>query len=255
VRIGWKYCLGLDLTDPGFDFSVLSQFRTRLVTHDRQGMAFEILLDRLVELGLVTTRGRQRTDATHVVAAVRDLNRLEMVGETLRAALEALAAAAPQWLTSQIDAEVIKRYGARISPYDIDARHSEKRGTSWDGYKVHVTETCDSTPADDGTTDPGRPPNLITNVVTTHAAVADSAMTMPIRTTLADRDLLPAEHLMDAGYPVDGESAGSADRASGASRRPDARRLFPARPTAPRWAVSTGRNRLRGCRRRRLRWR
>jgi transposase len=283
-RIDWKYGLGLDLTDPGFDFSVLSQFRTRLVTHDLQGMAFEILLDRLVELGLVTARGRQRTDATHVVAAVRDLNRLEMVGETLRAALEALAAAAPQWLTSQIDAETIKRYGARIdewrlpkdqagrqklavqigrdgyqllkavadrrapawlreipavevlrqvwiqqytlsesgraviwrdaelhglppgrtriiSPYDIDARYSEKRGTSWDGYKVHVTETCDNTPTGDGTTDPALPPNLITNVVTTHAAVADSAMTMNIHTMLADRDLLPAEHLMDAGYP------------------------------------------------------
>jgi transposase len=82
-RIDWKYCLGLDLIDSGFDFSVLSQFRTRLVIHDLQGMAFEILLDRLVERGLVTVRGRQRTEATHVVAAVRDLNRLEMVGETL----------------------------------------------------------------------------------------------------------------------------------------------------------------------------
>ena len=76
-RIDWKYGLGLELTDPGFDFSVLSQFRTRLVTHDLQNVAFEILLDRLVELGLVTVRGRLRTDATHVVAAVRDLNRLE----------------------------------------------------------------------------------------------------------------------------------------------------------------------------------
>jgi transposase len=73
-RIDWKYLLGLELTDPGFDFSVLSQFRTRLVAHDLQGVAFEILLDRLVELGLVKGRGRQRTDATHVVAAVRDLN-------------------------------------------------------------------------------------------------------------------------------------------------------------------------------------
>src|SRR3979409_2284597 len=61
-RIDWKYCLGLELTDPGFDFSVLSQFRTRLVAHDLQGMAFEMLLDRLVELGLVKARGRQRTD-------------------------------------------------------------------------------------------------------------------------------------------------------------------------------------------------
>ncbi|WP_233625574.1 transposase [Actinoplanes sp. ATCC 53533] len=94
-RIDWKYCLGLVLTDPGFDFSVLSQFRTRLVTHDLQGVAFQTLLDRLVEQGLVKARGRLRTDATYVMAAVRDLNRLEMVGETLRAALEALTVAAP----------------------------------------------------------------------------------------------------------------------------------------------------------------
>ena len=139
-RIDWKYGLGLDLTDPGFDFSVLSQFRTRLVTHDLEGMAFEILLDRLVELGLVTARGRQRTDATHVVAAVRDLNRLEMVGETLRAALEALAAAAPQWLTSQIDAETIKRYGARIDewrlPKDQAGRQKLAVQVGRDGYRL-----------------------------------------------------------------------------------------------------------------------
>jgi hypothetical protein len=85
-----------------------------------QGMAFETLLDRLVESGLVTARGRQRTDATHVLAAVRDLNRLEMVGETLRAALEALAAAAPQWLAGHLDAAMVKRYGARI---DEPAEH------------------------------------------------------------------------------------------------------------------------------------
>lgn len=97
-RIDWKYLLGLELTDPGFDFSVLSQFRTRLVAHHLQPMALDMLLERLVETGLVKARGRQRTDATHVLAAVRDLNRLEMVGETLRAALEALAAAAPGWL-------------------------------------------------------------------------------------------------------------------------------------------------------------
>jgi hypothetical protein len=88
-----------------------------------------------------------------------------------------------------------------ISQYDTDARYSEKRRRSWEGYKVHVSETCDNTPADDGTTDPTQPPDLITNVATTHAAVADSAMTMPIHTMLADRGLLPAEHLMDASYP------------------------------------------------------
>jgi hypothetical protein len=86
-----------------------------------------------------------------------------------------------------------------VSPYDTDARHSEKRGHGWSGYKVHLTETCDNTP-DDNDCDVASPPNVITNVVTTHAAVADSTMTMPIHQDLAERDLLPAEHLMDAGY-------------------------------------------------------
>jgi transposase len=72
-RIDWKYCLGLELTDDGFDFSVLSQFRARLVAHQLQGMALDMLLERLVEAGLLKARGRQRTDATHVLAAVRDL--------------------------------------------------------------------------------------------------------------------------------------------------------------------------------------
>jgi Transposase domain (DUF772) len=278
-RIDWKYLLGLELTDPGFDFSVLSQFRTRLVAHALQPMVLDMLLERLAESGWVKARGRQRTDATHVLAAVRELNRLEMVGETLRAALEALAAAAPTWLTGQISPELITRYGARIdewrlpseqtkrrqlgaqigadgwrllqamisktapgwlwqipavqglrqvwvqqytldesgreviwrdahthglppgrimllSPYDMDARHSEKRGRGWTGYKVHLTETCDNTVAEDDR----QPPNLIINVATTHATVDDSSMTMPIHDSLAEQELLPAEHLMDAGY-------------------------------------------------------
>jgi transposase len=139
-RIDWKYCLGLALTDQGFDFTVLSQFRTRLVAHGLQSRAFEVLLDRLVELGLVTARGRQRTDATHVVAAVRDLNRLEMVGETLRAALEALAAAAPQWLAGHIDADMVKRYGARIDewrlPNDQAGRKKLAVQVGRDGYRL-----------------------------------------------------------------------------------------------------------------------
>src|SRR2546428_2535675 len=80
ARIDWKYVLSLELTDPGFDFSVLSEFRARLV----KGGAEEVLLEKLLEccraLGLVKARGKQRTDSTHVVAAVRYLNRLELVG-------------------------------------------------------------------------------------------------------------------------------------------------------------------------------
>src|SRR4051812_17021315 len=90
-RIDWKYALGLALTDPGFDHTVLSEFRTRLVAGDAGLLLLDTLLQRLQEQGLVKARGRQRTDSTHVLAAVRTLNRLERVGETLRVALNELA--------------------------------------------------------------------------------------------------------------------------------------------------------------------
>src|SRR6266516_3765544 len=105
ARIDWKYTLGLELTDTGFDASVLSEFRTRLVDGGAAQQLLERMLERLRAQGLLVRGGRQRTDATCVVAAVRDLNRLELVTETLRAALEALAAAAPTWLLAMVPAD------------------------------------------------------------------------------------------------------------------------------------------------------
>ena len=82
ARIDWKYLLGLKLADLGFDHSVLCEFRARLLA----GSAEERLLHKLLEAcqtrGLLKARGRQRTDATHVVASVRALNPLELAGET-----------------------------------------------------------------------------------------------------------------------------------------------------------------------------
>jgi transposase len=98
ARIDWKYLLGLELTDPGFDPSVLCEFRARLLAGGAEKCLLQQLLARCQELGLLKAGGRQRTDATHVLAAIRTLNRLEVVGETLRAALNALATAAPAWL-------------------------------------------------------------------------------------------------------------------------------------------------------------
>jgi transposase len=293
-RITWKYALGMELDDPGFDASVLSEFRSRLVAGDLASLALDALLERLGGLGLLKAGGRARTDSTHVLGAIRALNRLELAGETLRAALEALAVAAPHWLGDVIDASWQQVYGARIdnlhlpesqtkrqelmlqygrdgyslldqvhgahapawlgelpavqalrriwiqqfyrevtdgrqevrrreklpegdglppgrhrliSPYDLDARYSVKRDHGWGGYKVHFTETCNvPNPEHDTTSADARPgrgdhPNLITNVVTTTATVADAAMTTPIHQQLADKDLLPAEHLVDSGYP------------------------------------------------------
>ncbi len=271
-RIDWKYALSLELTDPGGDASVLSEFRARLV-EDASGPALlEAMLSRFKERGLLKARGQQRTDSTHILAAIRTLNRLESIGETLRAALNCLATVAPDWLSSLVAPDWFERYATRIeeyrlpkgevartalgerigadghvllaavyeptapawlrelpaiqalrlawghqffveddvvrwrkaadlppagtrfdSPYDIDARYGNKRSTTWTGYKVHVTETCDADA-----------PHLIVHVETTPAPVTDSDMTAPIHQALADKGLAPSTHLADAGY-VDAE--------------------------------------------------
>jgi transposase len=279
-RIDWKYALGLELTDTGFDASVLSEFRARLLGDDQAERLLGRMLKRLREQGLMVRGGRQRTDATCVVAAVRELNRLELVTETLRAALEALAAAAPEWLIAMVPEDWYERYGQRASdyrlpqaeaaraalavtagadgfalleavhaadapgwlwqvpavqtlravwiqqyyrdgqglrwrgkgelppaalaidsPYDTDARYGIKRSVGWRGYKAHFTETSE----------PDRP-HLIVHVATTVATTAD-VDTMPARhRDLASTDLLPDEHLVDAGYvSVDGVLAARAD--------------------------------------------
>jgi transposase len=268
ARIDWKYALGLELTDTGFDFSVLSEFRDRLIAHDGGVLVLDTVLAAAREAGLLKVRGRARTDSTHVLGAIRQVNRLELVGETLRAALEQLAEHVPDWLTEYADPEWFGRYARRIesfrlpgkdserqawavqvgadgmrlwalltdpeapqglaglervellrrvwiqeyhvvdgvvvmrdpkarppagirlvSPYDPDARTGKKRQTLWDGYKLHVTETCD-----------GGLPRLVTHVATTDATVTDFEMTGKVHAGLQERGLLPAEHLVDGGY-------------------------------------------------------
>jgi transposase len=97
-RIGWKYALSLELTDLGFDATVLSEFRTRLVQGSAELRLLDVMLARFKDKGLLKARGRQRTDSTHVLSVARALNRLECVGETIRHALNTLAVTAPDWL-------------------------------------------------------------------------------------------------------------------------------------------------------------
>ena len=120
-RLDWKYCLGLELDDEGFDFSVLSEFRSRLVAGGMEAVLLEALLARLGELGLVGAGMRQRTDSTHVLGRIREVNRLELAGETVRAALEALAAAAPDWLAGVIDSSWQQVYGQQIADIRLPA--------------------------------------------------------------------------------------------------------------------------------------
>src|ERR687898_1179853 len=119
ARIDWKYALRLELTDPGFDHTVLSEFRSRLVEGKAEQQLLDTLLERLRDLGLVKPRGRQRTDSTHVLAAVCGLNRLERVGETLRAALNEVAVMAPAWLQALAPAEWYERYARRVENYRL----------------------------------------------------------------------------------------------------------------------------------------
>ena len=272
---------------------MLCEFRTRVVAHGLEQRVLDLLLAALAEQGLVGAGGKQRTDSTHVIGAVRGLNRLELAGESVRAALEAIAVAAPDWLPTVIELpDWGRRYGARVdtwrlpaskakraelatahgtdavallravytagtaphwlaelpavevlrrvlvqnyvlttdargrevirmreadtdglppgrtrlsSPYDLDARWAAKGDDLyWNGYKIHVTETCEDPIAEgdhpDGDQD-GERPNLITGVATTDATVPDAAMTENIHATLAERNLLPAKHYLDSGYP------------------------------------------------------
>jgi transposase len=283
ARIDWKYALSLELTDAGFNFSVLSEFRSaNLPTGNHRwrvrprllnGSAEELLLNRMLALflerNLLKPRGKQRTDSTHVLSAVRNLNRLEIVGETLHHALNVLACVEPTWLQSQINDDWFIRYGQRFSdyrlpkqkqdrtqlaetigrdghhlldpiynesslspkrtieaieilrqvwiqhyyydeqgqcrwrdqknfppssimiasPYDLEVRYSQKRSTEWRGYKVHLTETCETDS-----------PNFITNVHTTLATDQDVTQVEAIHQNLANKALLPNQHLADGAY-------------------------------------------------------
>ena len=267
-RIDWKYLLCLELSDVGFHHTVLSEFRTRLVTAGSEHLIFERLLQLCQESGWLKSRSRQRTDSTHVLASIRAVTRLECVGETLRAALNALAVAAPDWLIDRSRPEWVERYSERMedyhlpkskiqrirqaecygadglellnavfaahspswlrqipavetlrkvwvqqyycyghnirwrtqqeappasvmisSPYEPDAHYARKHTTSWVGYKVHLSETCE----------PGEL-HLITNVETTPAPVADGDVTESIHASLANNNVLPSKHIVDTGY-------------------------------------------------------
>jgi transposase len=267
-RIDWKYALSLELTDPGFDDSVLSEFRQRLVSESAEHLLLDTLLTQLQKRGLLKARGKQRTDSTHILAAVRTLNRLELIIETVRHALNSLAVVAPEWLQPRIQPGWLERYAHRAenyrlpkaetarqelasqvgadgfallqavyadttpnevradpavevlrrvwlqqfygpedpprwrpnddappagllikSPYDIEARYSIKRGMEWTGYQAHITETCDVDT-----------PNLIVNVLTTPATLQDDSALDAIHAALEQKQLLPNEHLVDAGY-------------------------------------------------------
>ena len=149
-RIDWKYALSLGLTDAGFDSSVLCEFRARLLEGNAERLLFDKLLAVCRERKWLKRRGRQRTDSTHVVAAVHACNRLQCAIGTLRHALNSLAVAAPEWLRAHAQPEWPERYAPRAFDHYIPPEkeerqaHAELVGT--DGDLLLSAIYCDSAP-------------------------------------------------------------------------------------------------------------
>jgi transposase len=151
-RIDWKYSLGLELTDAGFDFSLLSEFRMRLVEEGAETLLLDRLLEVCKQRGWLKAGGKQRTDSTHVLARVRSLSNLECVGETLRAALDDLAGLAPEWLVRQISPDWFERYSHRVENYRLPKAESQRTALAQqigaDGmHLLHALEQAEA-PAD-----------------------------------------------------------------------------------------------------------
>ncbi len=126
-RIDLKYALGLELTDAGFDFTILSDFRQRLIEEGAEQVLLDAMLAVFKEQGWLKPRQRQRTDSTHVLAKVRAINRLMCVGEAMRFALNSLAVVAGEWLLAHSDPEWLDRYGHRIEASRLPQSQEERQ--------------------------------------------------------------------------------------------------------------------------------
>ena len=126
-RIDWKYVLAVELTDPGFDASILSEFRTRLLHGEAEHLLLETLLTLLQERHLLKARGKHRTDSPHMLAAIRTLHRLEWVGDTMHYALHRLAVVDPAWLRAPMQPEWVERYGTRAENYRFPTADTERQ--------------------------------------------------------------------------------------------------------------------------------
>jgi transposase len=153
ARIDWKYALSLELTDEGFDFSVLSEFRQRLVEYEAGERLLNVMLEQFTVAGLLAGGGKQRTDSTHVLASVRDLNRLELVGRALQSALDAIADYAPDWLRAWVAPEWYDRYGQLLTEFRLPQKLAEREALAvrigWDGYAL-LNAIAHGTSAPDG---------------------------------------------------------------------------------------------------------
>jgi len=131
MRMDWKYALHLPLAYEGFDYSVLSEFRDRLLAHEAEGRVFEQLVQEFRSMGLIKERGKQRTDSIAMLMKVRHLSRLELVVETLRLAVGAILKTDREWGEGLIPPSWEERYGERF----VLQRHTKEE---WAEHDQHV---------------------------------------------------------------------------------------------------------------------
>jgi transposase len=136
----WKYALSLELTDPGFNFTLLHDFRCRVLTHTAGQRFLDAFLAACKARGWIKARGTQRTDSTHVLAAIRTLHRLECVLEAMHYALNQLSAAGPTWVRQHVPPDWYPRYGLRSDqarlPKETSKREALARQVGADGYQL-----------------------------------------------------------------------------------------------------------------------
>jgi transposase len=136
----WKYALSLDLHDPGFNFTLLHDFRQRLLAHEAGQRFLDTFLATCKARGWIKARGTQRTDSTHVLAAIRTLHRVECVLEAMHYALNQLSAADPAWVQQHVPLDWYPRYGLRADqtrlPKDASKREALARQIGADGYQL-----------------------------------------------------------------------------------------------------------------------
>jgi transposase len=149
-RLDGKSAWGLELTEAGFHSSVLSQVRTRLVTGGAAQRLLDVMRTRFPAWGWLKAGGRARPDSPPVVAALRALKRVDCVGETLRAALNARAIGAPAWLRQQVTADWFERDGPRIEaarlPTGEAQRYASAEQIGAEGFQLLGALSPDTAP-------------------------------------------------------------------------------------------------------------
>lgn len=209
-RVDWKYALGLELDDPGFDHLVLSEFRNRVAEGDRADRLLAVFVERLVAAGLVRARrtprrgcgpchrcrpcgrfGCSSSGTTQPAGCVGEARRTRRTGPVAGTGLAGPRPSRPP--TAHPTRHRRRCPGRRW--------HSSRRTiarprfchnagkAAWVGYRVHLTETCDT-----------GGPKVIVHVATAPAPEQDIEALDGIHAALVACRLAPHEHLVDAGY-------------------------------------------------------